>query len=89
MATVASHKHLFTYCQKDGVDNHTYHHEFLAHIETIKTYGGVGTIGVTPTFITTKLKEMAAGTPPPLSWMQQNPPMLSAQQLSKPFVMST
>ena len=64
MATVASHKRLFTYYQKDGVDNHTYHQEYLAHIKTIKTYGGVGAIGVTPTFITTKLKDMAADIPP-------------------------
>ena len=64
MATVASHKRLFTYYQKDGVDNHTYHQEYLAHIKTIKTYGGVGAIGVTPIFITTKLKDVAADIPP-------------------------
>ncbi len=32
MATVASHKCLFTYYQKVGVDNHTYQRKFLAHI---------------------------------------------------------
>ncbi len=51
MATVASHKHLFTYFQRSGVDNHMYHHEFMAHVETIKTYGGMGAIGVIPTFL--------------------------------------
>jgi hypothetical protein len=49
MATVASHKQLFTYYQKDGVNNHMYHREFLAHVETIKTYGGLGAVGVVPT----------------------------------------
>ena len=65
MATVASHKGLFTYYQKDDVDNHTYHHKFLAHVETIEIYGGVGAVAVTPKFITEKLKEMAAANPPP------------------------
>ena len=36
MATVASHKHLYTHYQKDGVNNHTYHWEFLAHVETLE-----------------------------------------------------
>ena len=89
MATIASHKCLFTYYQKDGVNNHTYHQEFLAHIETIETYGGVSAIGVTPTFITMKLKEMAAGTPPPSSWMPRTPPMLNVQWQSRLFVMRT
>jgi len=63
MATVASHKRLFTHYQCDGVDNHTYHREFLAHVETIETYGGVGAIGVVPAFLSMKIKEMAdAGT---------------------------
>ena len=66
MATVASHKCLFTYYQKDDVDNHTYHCEFLAHIETIETYSGVSVIGVSPTFNTAKLKDMADAPPPPL-----------------------
>jgi hypothetical protein len=63
MATVASHKHLFTYYQQDGVDNHKYYQEFSAHVETLKTYGGISAIGVTPTFLTAKLKELElAGT---------------------------
>jgi hypothetical protein len=59
MATVASHKCLFTHYQKNGVDNHTYHHELLAHVETIKTYSGVGAVGVVPTFLANKIKELA------------------------------
>ena len=60
MATVASYKKLFTYYQKDGVDNHTFHKEFVAHVETLETYGGVGVVGVVPTFLTEKIKELAA-----------------------------
>jgi hypothetical protein len=60
MATVASHKHLFTHYQKDGIDNHSYHREFMAHVETVKTYGGMGAIGVVPTFLAAKIQEMAA-----------------------------
>jgi hypothetical protein len=37
MATIASHKLLYTYYQKDGVDNTTYHRQFMAHVETIET----------------------------------------------------
>ncbi len=59
MVTVASHKHLYTHYQKDGVDNHTYHREFMAHVETIKTYGGLGAIGIVPTFLEKMLKDMA------------------------------
>jgi hypothetical protein len=63
MATVASHKHLFTHYQKDTIDNHTYHWEFLAHIKTIETYGGIGAVGVVPTFLATKIKDLTdAGT---------------------------
>jgi len=63
MATVASHKKLFTYFQCDGVDNSSYHREFIALVETIGTYGGHGAIGITPTFVAQKLQEMhAAGT---------------------------
>jgi hypothetical protein len=59
MATVASHKRPFTHYQKDTVNNHTYHWEFLTHIKTIETYGGVGVVGVVPTFLATKIKELA------------------------------
>jgi hypothetical protein len=63
MATVASQKKLFTFFQRDGMDNVTYHHEFMAHVDTIKTYGGMGAIGITPTFVAQKLQEMVtAGT---------------------------
>jgi hypothetical protein len=41
MATAASHKHLFAYYQKDGIDNHTHHRKFIAHVKTIETYGGL------------------------------------------------
>jgi hypothetical protein len=60
MATVASHKHLFTYYQRDGDNNHRYFQEFSAHVETLKTYDGIGAIGITSTFLTAKLKELAA-----------------------------
>ncbi len=60
MATVASHKRLFTHYQKDGVDNHNYHHEFLFHVETINTYGGLGAVGVIPTFLTAKINKLAS-----------------------------
>ncbi len=59
MATVASYKKLFTYYQTDGVDNHTYHREFMAHVETLETYGGIGVVGVVPTFLKTKIKDLA------------------------------
>ncbi len=36
MATIASHKCLFTYYQCDGVDNHQYYLEFCAYVETIE-----------------------------------------------------
>jgi hypothetical protein len=63
VAMVASHKHLFTHFQKDTINNHTYHWEFLAHIKTIETYGGIGAVGVVPTFLATKIKELPdAGT---------------------------
>jgi hypothetical protein len=58
MATVASHKRLFTYYQKDGTKNHTYHCGFLNHIKTIETYGGLGAVGIVPTFLGTMLKDM-------------------------------
>jgi hypothetical protein len=58
MATVASHKRLFTYYQCDGVDNHNYYQEFCAHVETLETYGSIGAIGITTTFLTAQLKEL-------------------------------
>jgi hypothetical protein len=59
MATVASHKHLFMHYQKDTIDNHTYHQEFLTHVKTIETCGGIGAVGLVPTFLATKTKELA------------------------------
>ncbi len=43
---IASHKLLFTYYQKDGVDSTTYHRKIMVHVETIETYGGVGAVGI-------------------------------------------
>ncbi len=60
MATVASHKRLFTYYQHNRVDNHQYYQEFCSHVELIKTYGRVSAIGITPTFLTKKIKEQVA-----------------------------
>jgi hypothetical protein len=60
MATVASQKKLFTFFQRDGMDNSSYHREFVVHVETIETYGGMGAIGITPTFFAKKLHEMHA-----------------------------
>jgi hypothetical protein len=54
MATVASHKRLFTHYQCNGLDNHTYHREFMSFVKTIETYGGVGAEGVIPTFLDEK-----------------------------------
>jgi hypothetical protein len=51
MATVASHKRLFTYYQHDSDDNHKYFQEFSAHVEPLETYGSIGAIGITPTFL--------------------------------------
>jgi hypothetical protein len=58
MATVASHKRLYTYYQRDGVDNHTLHCEFMSFVETIETYGGLGTIGIIPILLEEKIKEL-------------------------------
>ena len=60
MAMVASQKKLLTFFQRDGMDNSSYHREFVAHVETIKTYGGMGAIGITPTFIAQILHNMHA-----------------------------
>jgi hypothetical protein len=54
MATVASQKKLFTFFQHDGMDISSYHRD------TIITYGGMGAIGITPTFVAQKLHEMHA-----------------------------
>ena len=59
MTTVASHKRLFTYYQSDGDDNHKYFQEFSTHVETLKTYGGISAIDISPTFLTVKLEELA------------------------------
>ena len=56
MATVASHKHLFTLYQHDTNDNHKYYQEFCAHVETLETYGGIGAVGITSTLLAAKLK---------------------------------
>ncbi len=50
MATVASQKKLFTFFQRDGMDNSTFHRESVAHVETIETYGGTGAIGIYSNF---------------------------------------
>ena len=55
---VASQKCLYTYYQRDGVDNHTYHCEFMSFVETIETYGGLGAIGVIPVLLEEKIKEL-------------------------------
>ena len=60
MATVASHKRLHMHYQRDGVDNNTYYKEFIAHVETIETYGGMGSIGVISTFVASRIKLLAA-----------------------------
>ena len=60
MATVALHKRLFTYYQHDGNEIYKYFQEFSAHVETLETYGGIGAIGITPTFLTVKRKGLAA-----------------------------
>ncbi len=60
---MASHKCLFMHYQKDTINNYTYHCEFFAHVKTIETYGGIGAVGVVPSFLATKMKELAdAGT---------------------------
>ena len=41
MATVASQKKIFTFFQCDGMENSSYHREFVAHVQTIETYGGM------------------------------------------------
>ena len=58
MARVASQKKLFTFFQWDGMDNSTYHREFITHIETIEAYDGMGMIAIVPTVVTQKLRDM-------------------------------
>ncbi len=60
MATEASHKQLYTYYQRDGIDNHTYHREFMSFVKTIETYGGLGAVSMIPTFLEDKIKELHA-----------------------------
>ena len=67
---VTSHKRLYTYYQHDGVVNHTYHHEFMSFVETIKTYGSLGAVEVNPVFLEDKINKLhnqgliADATPP-------------------------
>jgi len=67
MATVRSQKKLFTFFQRDRMDNATYHKEFMAHVETIETYSGMGAIVITITLVKQKLvnlhSESKCGTP--------------------------
>ena len=58
MATVRSQKKLFTFFQRDGMNNASYHKEFMALVDTIETYGGTGAIAITPTLVKHKLTEM-------------------------------
>jgi hypothetical protein len=55
MATVASHKRLYTHYQCNVVDNHTY----MSFVEMIETCGGVSAVQVIPTFLDEKIKELA------------------------------
>ena len=41
------------------MDNTTYHRKFLCHVETIKTYGGLGAVGVIPSFLEAKIRALA------------------------------
>jgi len=41
---------------RDSDDNHKYYQEFCARVETLETYGGIGAVRVTPTFLAAKLK---------------------------------
>ena len=59
-ATVRSLKKLFTFYQRDGMDNASYHKEFMAHVETIETYGGMGAIAITPTLVKQKLIDLTS-----------------------------
>ena len=60
MATVKSIQRTFLFFQKDRVDNQTYHRKFIAHIETLDSYGGYGTIGVVPNQLKACLVKMQA-----------------------------
>jgi hypothetical protein len=88
MVIVALHKRLFAYYQKDGIDNHTYHREFLAHVETIETYGGLGAVGVVPTFLDAMLKDMERNGVMP-SVLPRILQMPREHRLLKPSVMNT
>ena len=46
------------YFQKDSIDNQMYHWEFMAHVETIETYGGANTLGFVPSLVHADLKRM-------------------------------
>jgi hypothetical protein len=40
---------------RSQVSNADYHREFIAHVKTIETYGGVGAIGIVPAFVNQEL----------------------------------
>jgi hypothetical protein len=86
MATVASHKRLFTHYQKDGVDNHSYHREFMAHVETVETYGVTGTIEVG--LLAAKIQNwLGQGRllMPPIQWtLKRLPPFLLSAKSTLP-----
>ncbi len=57
---MTSHKCIFTHYQRNRVDNHTNHREFLAHLETLKTYGGIRAVELDPNIFNAMVKELHA-----------------------------